>query len=1046
MDGKDIRKRMEIDQHRASCKQSCTKIDQGFDKLDSRSRERAIWELFQNARDLARTDDNGKKTAHIKIKLTPTEFVFMHQGQPFDHDSLTSLVMQVSSEGKENDETVGQYGTGFITTHVFGRRLYVTGSMNMEKYTHTNGSYVDIERFVIDRTYDNITEFIDKVANQLSAVNDFADAPIKSSCKEWTELSYDLSSMEGALKNAEEAIVSSINVIPYVMTVNSPISDVIIENQITSEVYKFEKTQLPDEEGLKVMQISVTHNGETEKQKIFYLESEDLEDIAILPLEEIHKAKSLNGIAKLFVFFPLLGTERFGMDVIFHSKKFIPVEERNGLHLPSSNVNARQKYEQNVRVLDSLTDMVHSYYREHTGGISNWMEISELSFDCEHHEEDVTKDYFCTFKNKWSTFFQNLPIVDYKGERVSVNGSNVRFFSQEIILDITDEELGETYFTALYDASAHVCQMADKHEIVAWSKVVNSWDDSHPSMIGIEEIAQRVGENNNISSSTLLAFDTYLSKKEYGAMFDTYALIPNRDGAKKKRVELYDASAIPQWLGDIAKTLVFEKTKCFADDRFISIAGMSSFTRNDLRDAISSYLRSIRQDFLEKKKVYEHSVLQALLQLSTVFPSETYAEIRRNTIKIIAEHLDMSIDVRVLDPLDNNERDLGELPFKHLVECMLLEISINKSEWVKSNMDYIYSLHSSLSKWSEYYNRNSQDGFCIKYGAFPNRNGNPTLVRELEKGIDVPDELSMLYQEVIGKDINDRLVDAKFESFYDFKELSAKDIAVEIEKQLEENGFRGSAVLDIINNFDKDSCWERWFPHIAAKKAELFLNHVHEECKDSIFKLMKIDNPDKLNQLAKLADEVDLDEIINKGRASIILKRNEEADFKFKEKLGKYVEEMIQQYLSQSIAANKVTVETEQYGSDISICKNGTPVYYIEVKSRWGTDQSVMMSPLQIKTSVREYNNYALCCVDMSHLKLSEEDEHIYPKLEETLPLIKVLTNIGNINKELYAIATGSDNRLVHIGGEFKCVVPQTTIWRQGVSFASFIKEIISKI
>lgn len=1044
MDSNEIRKKWELDQYRAFCKQSCNKIDQGLDKLDPRSRERAIWELFQNARDLARTDDNGKKTTHIKIKLTPTEFIFMHQGQAFNHDSLTSLVMQVSSEGKENDETVGQYGTGFITTHVFGRRLKVTGSMDMEKYA--SGSYVDINSFVIDRTYDNIGDFIDKVAHQLSAVNDFADVQITSSCREWTELSYDLSSMEGASKNAEVAIASSVNVIPYVMTVNKPISDVIIENQITNDFYKFEKTQLPDEEELKVMQISVTHNGETEKRKIFYLESEDGEDMAILPLEEIHKARSLKGIAKLFVFFPLLGTEKFGMDVVFHSKKFIPVEERNGLHLPSSNVNARQKYEQNVRVLNSLTDMVHSYYRKHAGGISNWMEISELSFDCEHHEEDVTKDFFRTFKNKWSSFFQNLPIIDYQGERVCVNGSNIRFFSQGIISDITDDEIGETYFTPLYDACAHVCQMADKHEIVAWSKVVASWDASHPSMIEVEEIAQRVGENDDISSSILLAFDTYLSKKENNAMFDMYDLIPNREGTKKKRAELYDASTIPQWLGDIAKTLVPEKTKCFADDRFVSIVGMSSFTRNDLRDAISNYLRTIRQDRLEKGELYERPVLQALLQLSSLFRSETYAEIRRNTIKIIAEHLSMSNDVRVLAPLDSNECDLGELPFKHLVECMLLEISKNKSEWVKSNMNYIYSLHLSLSKWSEYYNRNIQDGLCVKYGAFPSRNGNPTLVRELEKGLDVPEELSMLYQEVIGTDINDRLVDAHFESFYNFKELSAKDVAAEIEKHLEENGFHDSAVLDIIKSFDKDSCWERWFPHIAAKKAELFLNHVHEECKDSVFKLMKIDDPDKLKQLAELADEVDLDEIINKGRASIILKRNEEADFKFKKELGTYVEEMIQQHLSESIAANEVTVETEQYGSDISICKSGIPIYYIEVKSRWGIDQSVMMSPLQVRTSVREQNNYALCCVDMSHLNLSEVDEHVYPKLEETLPFIKVLTNIGSLNEELYAVATGSDNRLVHIGDEFKCVVPQKTILEQGVSFTSLIDEIISKI
>ena len=192
MDNNEIRKQMELEQKRAFCKQSCTKIDQGLDKLDPRSGERAIWELFQNARDLARTDTNGDKTAHIKITLTSSEFIFAHQGQPFDHDSLTSLVMQVSSRGKENDDTVGQYGTGFLTTHVFGRKLYVSGSLDMGKYTA--GTYADINRFVIDRTYDNITEFVDKVAHQLLAVNDFADAPKINSCRQWTELCYELSS------------------------------------------------------------------------------------------------------------------------------------------------------------------------------------------------------------------------------------------------------------------------------------------------------------------------------------------------------------------------------------------------------------------------------------------------------------------------------------------------------------------------------------------------------------------------------------------------------------------------------------------------------------------------------------------------------------------------------------------------------------------------------------------------------------------------------------------------------------------------------------
>ena len=852
--------------------------------------------------------------------------------------------------------------------------------------------------------------------------------------------------MEGALENAEAALASSLAVIPYVMTVNKPISDVIIENKLTNDIYKFEKVQLPDEEGLKVMSVSIKHNGECEQRKIYYLESEDGEDMAVLPLETPHKARSLSGIAKLFVYFPLLGTENFGMDVIFHSKKFFPVEERNGLHLPISNANVRSKYEQNTQVLDSLTEMVHQYYLEHAENITNWVNISGLSFDCEHHKEDVTKDYFRTFKKKWSNFFQNLPMVDFGDRRISITESDVRFFSQEIISDITDEKAGEVYFEALYDAAIVTNSMVARSEIIAWSNVVVSWDKSHPSLIGVEEIAEKLGACDNVSKSTLYAFDLYLSQKGLSPLFDTCALIPNRAHIKKKRTELRDASAIPEWLEQIVKELVPDKVDSFSDDMFIGLAGMTEFTRNDLRDAITSRLRTLRQDWLEKGIVYESSLVETLLKLSFIFTSETSSIIRRKATKIIREHLGIAADVRIMAPLDSNERDIAELPFKHLVECMLLEISQHDEVWVTNNIDYIVSLHSSISEWTEYYNRNNRDGLCIKYGAFPNRNGCPSMVRNLEKGIDIPDELSVLYQDVMENDLNDRLVDNRFESFCDFDELTAKNVAEEIEKRLEENEFQDSAVLDIINNIDKDERWGRWFPRIASQKAELFLNHVREDCKESVFKLMKINDPDKLEQLAELADEIDLDEIIKNGRASIITQRNKEVDFSFKFELGKYVERMIQKKLSYSLEEDDIVVETEQYGSDLSICKNGRPVYYIEVKSRWGADQSVMMSPLQMTQSVEEADNYALCCVDMSHLKLTDKEVHSYPPLEDVFPLIKVLPNIGNLNKEVSDIANGQNSRLVHIGGDFKCVVPQKTIQTQGVSFTSLIDIIMSKI
>lgn len=195
---KSIREAWAIAEKRQFCKQSCTKISQGLDKLDSRSSERAIWELFQNARDLAVKEADGSKIAHIKITVTPTEFIFAHKGKPFTHDSFGSLVKQVSSQEKEDEESVGQYGTGFLTTHAFGRKILVTGSLDMEE--QAPGKFVNIDGFEIDRTFEDMPEFVDKMAKQLIAIENYADAPQVEKCREWTEFHYQLASADNALE------------------------------------------------------------------------------------------------------------------------------------------------------------------------------------------------------------------------------------------------------------------------------------------------------------------------------------------------------------------------------------------------------------------------------------------------------------------------------------------------------------------------------------------------------------------------------------------------------------------------------------------------------------------------------------------------------------------------------------------------------------------------------------------------------------------------------------------------------------------------------
>ncbi|MDL2244262.1 DUF3883 domain-containing protein [Parabacteroides sp. OttesenSCG-928-J18] len=1043
---KKIRESWAKEQKRQFCKQSCTKISQGLDNLDLRSGERAIWELFQNARDLAKRNGDNIKEAHIKISLTPTEFIFAHKGRPFTHDSLNSLVMQVSSREKEDEESVGQYGTGFLTTHVFGRRLFLTGSLDMEE--HASGKYADIDNFEIDRTFEDIPEFIDKMADQLIAVENFAEAALSTKCREWTELRYQLASAGDAREKVRKAIDTAIKIMPYVMTINTPIIDVEIVDEENSESYFFRKELLPTEKDLYVMGISVSHNNYTSLKKIYYLQSEDKRDIAILPLKDANTAQSLEGIAKLFVYFPLLGTEDFGMDVIFHSHRFFPVEKRDALHLPVENVNVKAKYESNIKVLEEMSDMVFVYLRSHVETISNWVDITKLTFDCIHNKQEVTNEYIRSFKKKWSSFYESLPIIEVKGCKKSIASKEISLLSEEVATVIENENC---WLKAIYLAASNCWDMPSENTLLDWSKVVDTWDTTYDCFLTHDRISESLSKNR-CNDNVLLLFGLYLKHIGLTHLFDKYALIPNRAGELKLKSSLKDASSIPSWLYEIAKTIVPYTTEQFVSENFVSVDKFTLFSRNELKDSINGYFINLRKSTLDTHpaRCCEPEILTTLMKLCCIFPSENGESVRRNTIPVICNHREFEYVKNILPHIDSDERDIAELPFKHLIENVLLEISLKDKEWIENNSDYVLTLHSALSPWNEYYNRNTSEGFASKYGSFPNRLKEPCLAKDLKRGVDIPEELFNLYQEVKGKNLKEQLVDNTYESFYNFTSVDAKTVATEIEMTLEEGKFSHEVVLDIINHLD-DSIWQIWFPHITEKKADLFLKQVRPECKEGVFKLMKINDPDKINKLAELANEVNLDDIIRQGKAAVIAEANKKADFEYKKYLGQYVEdylqiEMTKQLTNAGITSESIRVENEQYGHDLVVFLNNKPIYFLEVKSRWTTDQSVMMSPLQMISSVEKSSCYALCCVDMTGVTHTNVERHEYPPIENTLPRIKVLTNIGTLNEELIKVINRSENDTVHIGGDYKCIVPQEVIKEYGEGFHFLVTHILSKI
>lgn len=130
----------------------------GIEKSSSVVPERPIWELVQNARDLA----IGK--ASIIFKRKSKEFSFSHDGEPFTDKTIRGLITQTSTKLREDKTKVGQYGTGFLTTHRFGRNFKLSGALFAIEGSEY---YYNFNNFEINRSAADEIAMMDALERQI---------------------------------------------------------------------------------------------------------------------------------------------------------------------------------------------------------------------------------------------------------------------------------------------------------------------------------------------------------------------------------------------------------------------------------------------------------------------------------------------------------------------------------------------------------------------------------------------------------------------------------------------------------------------------------------------------------------------------------------------------------------------------------------------------------------------------------------------------------------------------------------------------------------
>lgn len=1013
--------------------QHCTKISQGLDKMPVNAGDRAIWELVQNACDLSK---QGK--CHIKMTLTEKEFVFSHKGEPFTYETLSSLIRQVSSSGKqirktEGDEqpTVGQYGTGFLTTHKFSRVIELKGSLDASLEGEPP-CYVDLsdetgKGFTIDREFDNILSFVDKMSGQIADAQKLLAKETRANATEWTEFHYRLN--EASYSIAKKALAQAKKLMPYVIAINPNIEDVEIQD--TSMVtFKCLATKDENVDGYMVSVVEVGVSGENNR-KVYCLCSNDKKQIVIIPPTEF---PPLDETPSLFLYYPLLGSENFGVNFIFHSANFEATELRDGIILPSENENTKRKYEQNVKEIKEMVTRLTEFLqktKDSRFSIGANEQMARVFFPLKM-DDDLLTAFYDEMRKMFVGTFEQLPLLETSEGPVSITSGKVKVIHHSMLEGLTEEQM-VSYRSVLVRYAKMAFALPERNPI-EWSVIIDEWGtEKDDYFVTCQAICEKIKEKN----SDLLDFVNILNDTENQGMLNKYSIIPNRKGQLCTAERLKVGKTIGEDLYGIAAPLLGEKAGVLVDDTFMDTYPFEEYTRKMLRDDISNYLLNAKKDTIDEGKGFEEVLVSALLEFCSYYSSAGGNSFRNRVMPIIYQLYGWVYHEKVITPVETNEVDLYETPFGYLVDCAMIHISEQTNSWVQENEGLLYGFLKEYyqmkeTRWTEK---------LIKYAVVPNQNNKLCLSASLQKNKDVNSDLIDYYEKVMNEDLRESLVSEKFQDLTEFGECTAQEVSQAIQNNLENGKYQNRIVIDIIERLEAGE-WNGLFGAIYNQRESIRYNLGTDEEKRQINRLMRKNDEDLLRDLADVAENERANDIIRLGWDALDNRKKEEHI----KKLGEFVENNLYRYLKVRLNKDGIDIRDEQGGQDYIISKAGFEDYMVEVKSRWSIDDSVEMSTLQVATAVAHPKRFALVMVNMHKFDQDRIDREENLSDAEIEDLVRVADNIGDLASELYGTVDGIFTRDgdIKAEGAYSFRVKQTVFKDKNLNILDLM-EIIEK-
>ena len=374
-----------------------TKILQFMQKVRNNSDERYalrwVSELLQTTRDCAYKDQGVK----ILIELKDDKLVYKHNSKPFRVKDILSLINQVTSK-VDDDETTGKFGTGFMTTMLLSDVVNIKSVLQDKDLQDKDLPYkpfdVDINRS--PETSQEIVNEINKSITQLYKADKNEEILNFNKDDYNTIFTYELKNDKNR-KAAMKGIQNLNETIYYIFAFSNKYKSIKVS--IDSKNKKEEKEFTKEKEEKiadNTYEIKIKEDNNKIKTVIVYRKEKENISLAMMVDENKKILPVGEQMPKLFISFPLIGSENFPFPIVINCQDFQPNETRSNIALVENEDSTDSKINKEIinKSVGFFEEFLEKLIELNYQNFENFIKIAKYTKDSERSEGFVKRNIY----------------------------------------------------------------------------------------------------------------------------------------------------------------------------------------------------------------------------------------------------------------------------------------------------------------------------------------------------------------------------------------------------------------------------------------------------------------------------------------------------------------------------------------------------------------------------------------------------------------------------------------------------------------------------